>query len=214
MTNENIRSLEKNRLQDEDRWVCCEKIIIMIIILIIIMMMMMTTTTLHHALHLQADIDRIYFRRSEGGRGFMSVEDSVNSEINRLSRYVESCNGSLLEAVYEEEVLRCNVKSCEAASLQQERKERFQEKQLHGQFWRNTLIRDKKRREWLKKGRLKKEMEGMIIAAQDQVLRTNSIKRITDKQNVSLKCRMWGESDETIGHIVSECKKLALKQYR
>ena len=58
-------------MQDEDRWVCCEKIIIMIIILIIIiiMMMMMTTTNLHHALHLQADIDRLYFKRSEGGRG-------------------------------------------------------------------------------------------------------------------------------------------------
>ena len=29
-------------------------------------------------LHLQAhDIDRLYFKRSEGGRGFMSVEDSV-----------------------------------------------------------------------------------------------------------------------------------------
>jgi len=60
------------------------------------MMMMMMTTTLHHALHPQADIDKLYFKRSEGGRGFMSVEDSVNSEINRLSRCVESCNGSLL----------------------------------------------------------------------------------------------------------------------
>ena len=172
-------------MQDEDRWVCCEKIIIMIIILIIIIIiiiiiMMMTTTNLHHALHLQADIDRLYFKRSEGGRGLMSVEDSANSEIYRLSRYVEGCNGSLLEAVYKEEVLRCYAKSCEAESLQQERKERFQGKQLHREFWRNTLIRDKKRWEWLKKGRLKKEMEGMIIAAQDQVLRTNSIKRIID----------------------------------
>ena len=83
--------------------------------------------------------------------------------------------------MYKEEVLRFNAKSCEAASLQQERKERFQEKQLHGQFWSNTLIRDKKTWEWLKKGRLKKEMDGMIIAAQDEVLRTNSIKRIIDK---------------------------------
>ena len=99
---------------------------------------MMTTTTLHHALHLQADIDRLYFKRSEGGRGLMSVEDSANSEINRLSRYVDGCNGSLLEAVYKEE-----AKSCEAESLQQERKERFQEKQLHREFWRNTLVRDK-----------------------------------------------------------------------
>ena len=166
---------------------CCEKKIIMIIILIIIiiiiiiMMMMMTTTNLHHALHLQADIDRLYFKRSEGGRGLMSVEDSANSEINRLSRYVEGCNGSLLEAVYKEEVLRCYAKSCEAESLQQERKERFQEKQLHREFWRNTLVRDKTTWEWLKKGRLKKEMDGMIIAAQDQVLRTNSMKRIIDR---------------------------------
>ena len=111
----------------------------------------------------------------------MSVEDSANSEINRLSRYVEGCNGSLLAAVYKEEVLRCYAKSCEAESLQQERKERFQGKQLHRKFWRNTLVRDKKTWEWLKKGRLKKEMEGMIIAAQDQVLRTNSINRIIDK---------------------------------
>ena len=162
---------------------CCEKIIIMIIILIIIIIiiMMMTTTNLHHALHLQADIDRLYFKRSEGGRGLMSVEDSANSEIYRLSRYVEGCNGSLLEAVYKEEVLRCYAKSCEAESLQQERKERFQGKQLHRDFWRNTLVRDKTTWEWLKKGRLKKEMDSMIIAAQDQVLRTNSMKRIIDR---------------------------------
>ena len=42
--------------------------------------------------------------------------------------------------------------------------------------------------ECLKKSRLKKETEGMIMAAQDQALRTNSIKRIIDKQNVSAKC--------------------------
>ena len=29
------------------------------------------------SLHLQADIDRLYFKRSVGGRGFMNVEDSV-----------------------------------------------------------------------------------------------------------------------------------------
>ena len=145
------------------------------------MMMMMTTTTLHHALHLQADIDRLYFKRSEGGRGLMSVEDSANSEINRLSRYVEGCNGSLLEAVYKEEVLRCYAKSCEAESLQQERKERFQGKQLHREFWRNMLVRDKKTWKWLIKGRLKKETEGLIIAAKDQALWTNSIKRIIGK---------------------------------
>ena len=33
------------------------------------------------------------------------------------------------------------------------------------------------------------------MAAQDQALRTNSIKRIIDKQNVYAKCRMCGEGD-------------------
>ena len=32
----------------------------------------------------------------------MSVEDSIKSEINSLTRDVESCNGPLLEAVYKE----------------------------------------------------------------------------------------------------------------
>ena len=75
-------------------------------------------------------------------------------------------------------------------------------------------VRDKKTWEWLKKGRRKKETEGTIIAAQDQALRTNSIKRIIDKQNVSAKCIICGEGDKTVRHIVSECKKLAQKQSR
>ena len=103
--------------------------------------------TLHHALHQQADIERLYFKRSEGGRGLTSVEVSVNSEINSLSRYVESCSGPLFEAVYKEEVLRCQAKSCEAASLQRERKERFQEKQLHWQIGGTQQKYEIKRRE-------------------------------------------------------------------
>ena len=126
----------------------------------------------------------------------------VSSEINSLSRYVESCNSPLLEAVYKEEVLRCYAKSCEAMPLQQERKEHSQEKQLCGQFWRNTAeVGDKNlkdlgvnEKEQTKEG----QTEGMIMTAQDQALRTNSLKRI-----------MCGEIDETFSHILSECNKLA-----
>ena len=109
----------------------------------------------------------------------------------------------LLEEVYKEKkILRSYAKSCETASLQQERKEQFQEKQLHGQFWRNTAeVTDKKTWKWLKKGRLKKETDGIIMASQDQALRSNSIKKIIDKQNVSAKCKMCGEGDETVGQI-------------
>ena len=41
------------------------------------------------------------------------------------------------------------------------------------------------------KGQTKEgQTEGMIMTAQDQALRTNSLKRI-----------IWGESDETISHV-------------
>ena len=36
----------------------------------------------------------------------------------------------------------------------------------------------------------KKESEGIIMAAQDQALRTNSVKKPIDNQNVSPACRM------------------------
>ena len=54
----------------------------------------------------------------------------------------------------------------------------------------------------------------MILAAQDKALRTNWIKRNVDKENILSKCRMCGEREETIAHIVSECQKLAQREYK
>ena len=59
---------------------------------------------------------------------------------------------------------------------------------------RNTEdIRDKIILNWLRKGTLKKEIEGTITAAQDQALITNTIKNKIDKQEISPMCRMCGE---------------------
>ena len=86
--------------------------------------------------------------------------------------------------------------------LQQERKEHSQEKQLCGQFWRNTAeVGDKNLKDLgvnEKEQTKESQTEGMIMTAQDQALRTNSLKRI-----------MCGEIDETFSHILSECNKLA-----
>ena len=35
-----------------------------------------------------------------------------------------------------------------------------------------------------------------------------------DKTQQNSKCRLYGDRDETINHIISECSKLAQKEYR
>ena len=64
------------------------------------------------------------------------------------------------------------------------------------------------------RGALKKETEGLIIAAQDQALRTNAFKAKIEKQQLSPLCRMCGVKDETVGHLLCECSKMAQIQYK
>ena len=61
---------------------------------------------------------------------------------------------------------------------------------------------------------MKKKTEGLILAAQDQSIRTNWIKRMIDKVDISLKFRMCGGADETVSNIVLECKQLGQNEYK
>ena len=53
-----------------------------------------------------------------------------------------------------------------------------------------------------------------MLTTQDQALRTRWIMKNIDKKNDLDKCRLCGERDETIGHIVSEFKQLAQNDYK
>ena len=64
---------------------------------------------------------------------------------------------------------------------------------------------------WIKEGFLKKKTEGLIFAAQDQALRTNWMKNM-DGQEICEKCRLSGERDESIAHLILEFKELARKE--
>ena len=52
------------------------------------------------------------------------------------------------------------------------------------------------------------------MAAQNSSLRTNHIKVRIDKMQQNSKCRLCSNWDETINHIISECSKLAKKEYK
>ena len=49
---------------------------------------------MYRSLHPQSDVDRLYGKRSSGGRGLISIEDCVNIEINSLNQYVNESNES------------------------------------------------------------------------------------------------------------------------
>ena len=65
---------------------------------------------------------------------------------------------------------------------------------------------------WLRKGNLTRETESLLIATQDNAMRTNLIKARINKTQQNSKCRLCGDRDETINHIISECSKLAQKE--
>ena len=57
-------------------------------------------------------------------------------------------------------------------------------------------------------------MESLLIAAQDNTIRTNHIKARIDKTQENSQCRLCYDRDETINHIISQCSKLAQKEYK
>ena len=52
------------------------------------------------------------------------------------------------------------------------------------------------------------------MAAQKSAIRTNHIKARIDRTQQNSKCRLCGDRDETINHIISECCKLTQKEYK
>ena len=167
--------------------------------------------SVYKSLDPQADVVRLYVKRSQGGRGLLSVEDCVNIEVGSLCRYVETSKEKLLIAIKNENILDKGKKK---EGIRQERINSYSGKVLHGQFVRGTENRDLESWNWSKRRTMRKETVGLLTAAQDQALRTNYIKNKIDKLDVSPMCRMCGERKETISYITAECKKLARNQYK
>ena len=59
---------------------------------------------------------------------------------------------------------------------------------------------------WLRKGNFKRESESLLIAAQNDAITTNYVKAKIDKLQENSKYWFNGDWDETIDHIINECK--------
>ena len=95
------------------------------------------------------------------------------------------------------------------------RKQKRDGKQLYGRFKRliNNISHDKNWT-WLRKGNFKRETASLLIAAQDSAIRTNHIKARIDKTQQNSICRLCVDRVETINPIISECSKLAQREYK
>lgn len=172
--------------------------------------------TIYRALHPRDSTARIYVKRKEGGRGLLSIEECIGNEEKALSKYLRESDDPWMKVVWQAKVLK-DTEDPENAKkrIDKERKSTWKEGRLNGQFLRQVdEIQSPESWNWLRRGELKKETEGMLIAAQDQALRTRVIQNRIDRVNITTKCRICKSKDETINHIISECSSLAQREYK
>jgi len=173
--------------------------------------------TMHKTHHPRASVARLYLPREEGGRGLKSLEQTVEEEKRGIVDYLQKSKEELLSCVRQVGIVKDNgLLGDYRKEMQDARATEWREKPLHGQYIRDTERVTKLHDTflWMKAGRLKKETEGLIIAAQDQALRTNTIKVNIDKQGGSPLCRLCGEKQETVEHLICSCAKIAQTDYK
>ena len=60
--------------------------------------------TIYKSLRPRADVERLYVKKSKGGRGLITVEDCVNIEFGSLLKYVGGRSERLLMATKDENI--------------------------------------------------------------------------------------------------------------
>ena len=129
--------------------------------------------------------------------------------IQRLEDYIEKHERGLITAI------KNDTDNTIDERMTTTRKQKWEGKQLYGRFKRLiNNISHQKTWSWPRKGHLKRETESLLIAAQDNAIRSNHIKARIDKTQQNSKCRLCSDRDETIHPIISECSKLVLKEYK
>ena len=145
----------------------------------------------------------------QGGRGLLSVEDTILHEQLSIQKYLACSAEPLLQTVYQSSKHSTPLGSPTKfkAKRKQEHFEAWRDKPLHGQFVREIAdaVDVSQQWRWLSGSNLNKECEGLIMAAQDQAITTNCIKVNIFHQSGSPHCRLCGQHVESVDHILSSC---------
>ena len=170
--------------------------------------------TMHKALHPKSNVDRLYVPRKEGGRGLISVADVTKTAILGLQKYIQESEEKLISAARKLEQVSESAKEFKSRRAK-ECRQNWIDKAMHGQFIRQTeAVAAKETWAWLSRGGIKRETETLILAAQEQAIRTNQIKAKIDRTQEDCLCRMCKQADETVNHLLSECSKMAQREFK
>lgn len=181
--------------------------------------------TMNGIFHKKGNVDRLYLKRREGGRGLISIEDCVRSEEGNLKEYIRHSFEPYLQAsgdvlLHDQDDEGSDEREIENGKAYKERVygervDRILSKQMHGKFFHDiSEVASPRSNQWVMKGNINKSTEGLIFAAQEQALRTNWLKaRITGESKDS-SCRKCKKEVETVAHLVSGCGELAQREYK
>ena len=177
--------------------------------------------TMKGAFHLKSDVDRLYMKRQVGGRGLISIADCVKAERLGLEEYADASEEWMLQEVSACIKAEAKGEAPDETKIEfkqrkaDQRKAELMGKKLHGKFFRETKdVADERSWQWLRRGSLYKTTEGYVCAAQENALATRNYLATVVEDGGNDKCRMCGEYVETVGHLVSACKKMAQTDYR
>lgn len=175
--------------------------------------------TMNNAFNLNGDVDRLYVARSKGGKGLLQIEQMVREEERSLEEYVKTRQKKdrLLQMVAKEHLFNTNESKAEYKQrVTEQRIQDWKAKRLHGQFHRQTadVVDEEESVRWITAGYMKKGTESLLMAAQEQSLRTRYIKYAIDKANIDPKCRWCGSTNETVQHLIAGCSVLVNSEYK
>ena len=120
--------------------------------------------------------------------------------------YFHGSEGRLIQAARADKIDGLEAESVLKRSKKEKRLEDWEEEVLHGQNLRHTReVKSDQYWAWLQNGDLKRETESLIVAAQNQSIRTNIVQANMDKSQEGSPRIVCRKVDESMDHIITSC---------
>lgn len=174
--------------------------------------------------HPKSSTERIIIPWEFGGRGLADIKDMHNRQLLRLREYfLNKRDTEVYKSIiindhgYTALKLADNTWQPETTQPLEKLMQSWRQKELHGSHayhLDHDYVDNKASNLWLRRGELRGETVGFVIAIQDRVIATKNYRRYILKDDTTNdKCRRCSQAAETIEHLIGGCPTLAAVDY-